>query len=105
MERFLSMAAEESCVAAQPSMPASYFHLLRRHSLGEEHRPLIVFMPNSMLKRKEASSHPDDFTHGTLRPVIGDDTIGDPSKVTRAVLCSGRVTWDLMNERKKREGD
>ena len=55
IERFLTMAAEDAFVVAQPSTPASYFHLLRQHSLGEEHRPLIVFTPKSMLKRKEAA--------------------------------------------------
>jgi 2-oxoglutarate dehydrogenase E1 component len=90
-------------VVAQPSTPASYFHLLRRHSLGEEHRPLVVFTPKSMLKRKEAASQPDDFVTGTtFRPFIGDDTV-DPDKVETLLLCSGRVTWDLMVERKKRD--
>ena len=89
---------------AQPSTPASYFHLLRRHSLGERHRPLIVFTPKSMLKRKEAASKPEDFTGETsFRPFIGDET-ADPAKVETLLLCSGRVTWDLMVERAKREG-
>ena len=97
------MAAEDAMVVAQPSTPASYFHLLRRHSLGEEHRPLIVFTPKSMLKRKEAASQPDDFTGDTtFRPFIGDET-ADPAKVETLLLCSGRVTWDLMVERAKRE--
>jgi len=101
IERFLTMAAEDAFVVAQPSSPASYFHLLRRHALGEEHRPLIVFTPKSMLKRKEAASQPSDFTEGTFRPVIGDDQV-DPEAVRRVLLCSGRITWDLMVERTKR---
>jgi 2-oxoglutarate dehydrogenase E1 component len=104
IERFLAMGADEAFVVAQPSTPASHFHLLRQHSLGEEHRPLIVFTPKSMLKRKEAASQPDDFTEGTFRPVIGDDEV-DPGRVEKVLLCSGRITWDLMVERKKREGD
>jgi 2-oxoglutarate dehydrogenase E1 component len=104
IERFLTMAADEAFVVAQPSSPASHFHMLRQHSLGEEHRPLIVFTPKSMLKRKEAASAPDDFTTGMFRPVIGDDQV-DASKVEKVLLCSGRITWDLMVERKKREGD
>ena len=64
IERFLHDGADDAFVVAQPSTPASYFHLLRQHSLGEEHRPLIVFTPKSMLKRKEAASQPDDFTDG-----------------------------------------
>src|SRR3954454_3059788 len=104
IERFLAMAADDAFTVAQPSTPASYFHLLRQHSLGEEHRPLLVFTPKSMLKRKEAASAPEDFTDGTFRPVIGDDTV-DPEQVERVVLCSGRITWDLLKERQKHEGD
>src|SRR3954465_6812416 len=104
IERFLQMAADDAFMVAQPSTPASYFHLLRRHSLSEEHRPLIVFTPKSMLKRKEAASQPGDFTEGTFRPVIGDRDVSADA-VEKVLLCSGRITWDLMVERKKREGD
>jgi 2-oxoglutarate dehydrogenase E1 component len=98
----MTMAADEAFVVAQPSTPASYFHLLRHHSLGEEHRPMVVFTPKSMLKRKEAASQPEDFTTGTFRPFIGDDS-ADPAEVDTLLLCSGRVTWDLVVERAKRE--
>jgi multifunctional 2-oxoglutarate metabolism enzyme len=101
IERFLTLAAGDAFVAAQPSSPASYFHLLRRHSLAQQHRPLVVFTPKSMLKRKDAGSLPDDFMSGTFRPVIGDDE-GDPDSVRTLLLCSGRITWDLLAERKRR---
>jgi 2-oxoglutarate dehydrogenase E1 component len=104
IERFLTMAADDAFVVAQPSTPASYFHLLRKHALGEEHRPLIVFTPKSMLKRKEAASKPEAFTHGSFAPVVGDALV-DPEKVTTVVLCSGRITWDLMVERGKRQAE
>ncbi len=104
IERFLTMGADEAFTVAQPSSAASHFHLLRRHSLGEEHRPLIIFTPKSMLRRKEAMSQPSDFTEGTFRPVIGDDAV-DPAKVERVLLCSGRITWDLIAERKKQENE
>jgi 2-oxoglutarate decarboxylase len=55
-----------------------------------------------MLKRKEAASQPSDFTSGTFRPFIADEQ-ADPAKVDTLLLCSGRVTWDLMVERGKRE--
>jgi 2-oxoglutarate dehydrogenase E1 component len=102
IERFMTMCADDAFVVAQPSTPASYFHLLRQHSLGEEHRPLIVFTPKSMLKRKEAASKPEDFTAGSFRPFISDAG-ADQDKVDTLLLCSGRVTWDLMVERAKRE--
>jgi 2-oxoglutarate decarboxylase len=102
IERFLTMCAEDAFVVAQPSTPASYFHLLRQHSLGEEHRPLVVFTPKSMLKRKEAASQPSDFVEGSFRPLIGDAT-EDVDAVETLLFCSGRVTWDLMVERGKRD--
>jgi 2-oxoglutarate dehydrogenase E1 component len=102
IERWLTMAADDAFVVAQPSTPASYFHLLRRHSLGEEHRPMVVFTPKSMLKRKEAASQPADFTSGTFRPFMSDEA-ADPATVDTLLLCSGRITWDLMVERAKRE--
>ena len=104
IERFMTLAAHDAFRVAQPSTPASYFHLLRLHALEQRHRPLIVFTPKSMLKRKEAASRPDDFVSGTFRPVIGDDAV-DPSAVRRVLLCSGRVTWDLVVQRQKLEGD
>jgi 2-oxoglutarate dehydrogenase E1 component len=102
IERFLQMAADEAFVVAQPSTPASYFHLLRQHALGEAHRPLIVFTPKSMLKRKEAASVPEEFTSGSFRPFV-TDADADPEKVDTLLLCSGRVTWDLMVDRAKRD--
>lgn len=102
IERFLTLCADDAMVVAQPSTPASHFHLLRMHSLGGEHKPLVIFTPKSMLKRKEAASQPSDFTSGSFRPVIGDDTV-DPDKVSTVLLVSGRLTWDLVVERKKQE--
>jgi 2-oxoglutarate dehydrogenase E1 component len=96
------MCADEAFVVAQPSSPASYFHLLRRHSLGEEHKPLIVFTPKSMLKRKEAASQPEDFVTGEFQPLMPDSG-ADADAVDTLLLCSGRITWDLMVERTKRE--
>jgi 2-oxoglutarate dehydrogenase E1 component len=104
IERFLQMCADDAFVVAQPSTPASYFHLLRRHTLGDKHRPMVVFTPKSMLRRKEAASQPEDFTEGTFRPLIGDQVV-DPEKVDTLLLCSGKITWDLMVERGKRQSD
>ena len=104
IERFLTMAADDAFVVAQPSTPASYFHLLRRHALGDAHRPMIVFTPKSMLKRKDAASQPQHFTEGTFQPLIGDEVV-DPAAVDTLLLCSGRITWDLMVERGKQQGE
>jgi 2-oxoglutarate decarboxylase len=102
IERFLLLCADDAMTLAQPSTPASYFHLLRRQNLESEHRPLVVFTPKSMLRNKAATSQPEDFTQGTFRPVIGDDSVNAES-VERVLLCSGKITWDLMAERAKLE--
>ena len=102
IERWLTMCADEAFVVAQPSTPASYFHLLRQHSLGEMHRPMVVFTPKSMLKRKEAASQPGDFTEGDV-PAVHRRRAADSEQVETLLLCSGRVTWDLMVERGKRD--
>ncbi|WP_299051435.1 multifunctional oxoglutarate decarboxylase/oxoglutarate dehydrogenase thiamine pyrophosphate-binding subunit/dihydrolipoyllysine-residue succinyltransferase subunit [uncultured Nocardioides sp.] len=104
IERFLAMTAEDAFVVAQPSSSASYFHLLRRHAFSGHHRPLVVFTPKQLLRRKEAASQPDEFTSGTFQPFIGDAT-ADPDKVRTLLMSSGRVSWDLFVERAKREDD
>jgi 2-oxoglutarate decarboxylase len=103
IERFLQLAAGDSMTVAQPSSPVNYFHLLRWHSLGAVHRPMIVFTPKSMLRSKAATSRPEEFTKGRFQPVIGDDAV-DPGNVERVVMCSGKIAWELLAERKRREG-
>ncbi|MCW2857554.1 MAG: kgd [Marmoricola sp.] len=58
-----------------------------------------------MLKRKEAASQPEAFTQGSFAPVAVDTVVADPARVTTLLLCSGRITWDLMVERTKRQGE
>ena len=99
IERWLQLAAEDSITVAQPSTPASHFHLLRQQALGEMHRPLVVMTPKSMLRNKLAVSEPADFTERTWRPVLRDPVIDDPDAVKRVILCSGKVRWDLINKR------
>ncbi|MDQ0375800.1 multifunctional oxoglutarate decarboxylase/oxoglutarate dehydrogenase thiamine pyrophosphate-binding subunit/dihydrolipoyllysine-residue succinyltransferase subunit [Cellulomonas humilata] len=102
IERFLQLAAEDNMTIAQPSTPASHFHLLRRQAYDRPRRPLVVFTPKSMLRLKSASSGVEDFTSGTFRTVIGDDlAAAKAGQVTRVLLCSGKVYWDLLAHRVK----
>ncbi len=105
IERFLTLAAGDAFTVAQPSTPASYFHLLRQHALRSTHHPMIVFTPKSMLRRRDAASQPGDFTSGGFRPLLADGAVADPGSVERLLVCSGRICWDLIAERKRREGD
>ncbi|MGC4939582.1 multifunctional oxoglutarate decarboxylase/oxoglutarate dehydrogenase thiamine pyrophosphate-binding subunit/dihydrolipoyllysine-residue succinyltransferase subunit [Kribbella sp. DT2] len=106
IERFMALCAENAMTVAQPSTPASYFHLLRRHTLQEEHNPLIVFTPKQLLRRKEAVSQPEELTSGTFRPILGDaEAEATAATVERVILSSGRIAYDLFAERKKTETD
>lgn len=100
IERFLQLAAQENMVIAQPSTPASYFHLLRRQAYARPRKPLVVFTPKSMLRLKAASSAVEDFTTGTWQPVL-HDTLAEAKagQVDRVLLCSGKVYWDLLAHR------
>ena len=102
IERYLQLCAENNMTVAQPSTPASHFHLLRRQAYSTPRRPLVVFSPKSMLRLKAASSSVEDFTNGTFRPVIDDEQGLDKNAVTRVIFCSGKIYWDLLAESQKR---
>ncbi|OLO65768.1 alpha-ketoglutarate decarboxylase [Actinomyces oris] len=106
IERYLQMCAQDNMLVAQPSTPASYFHLLREHTYTRPRRPLIVFTPKQLLRLKAACSPVEDFTSGTFKPVIGetDDAVlavARKQDVDRVLLCSGRVYYDLLAHRTK----
>ena len=98
IERFLTLCAEQNMTVAQPSTPASYFHLLRWHMKNPARRPLIIFEPKSMLRLKAAASGLKDFTSGTFKPFIADEKVGN---ATRLIFASGKVYYDLIAEREK----
>ena len=102
IERYLQLCAENNMTVAQPSTPASHFHLLRRQAYSTPKRPLIVFTPKSMLRLKAASSPVEEFTNGTFQPVINDQQGLDQNAVRRVLFCSGKVYWDLLAESQKR---
>ncbi len=104
IERFLTLCAQNNMTVSQPSTPASYFHLLRRHTLGAEHRPLVVFTPKSMLRLKAAASPTEQFTAGEFTPVITDPLV-EASKVRRVVLCAGKIAHELIAARADRGVD
>ncbi len=103
IERFLQLCAENNMTVAQPSTPASHFHLLRRQAFTQPRRPLIVFAPKSMLRLKAASSSVEDFTQGSFLPVINDQQNLDPNAVKKVLFCSGKIYWDLLAESQKRD--
>jgi 2-oxoglutarate dehydrogenase E1 component len=97
LERFLQLAAENNMRIANCSTPAQYFHLLRRQAKRDRIRPLIVMTPKSLLRLPAAASHLKDLTDGEFQPVIDDAHASERAAgVTRVVLCSGKVYYDLL---------
>jgi 2-oxoglutarate dehydrogenase E1 component len=103
LERFMQLCAEMNMEVCVPTTAAQVFHMLRRQALRPQRKPLIVMSPKSLLRHKDASSSLDELAKGAFQPVIGEiDTI-DAKKVTRVVLCSGKVYYDLLNARREQK--
>ena len=100
LERFLTLAAEDNMQIVVPSTPAQHFHLLRRQAMRRWKKPLIVMTPKSLLRLKEAVSTRDELANGSFREVLEDTTV-DAAKVTRILLCSGKVYYELDEMRRE----
>ncbi|HKH87944.1 MAG TPA: multifunctional oxoglutarate decarboxylase/oxoglutarate dehydrogenase thiamine pyrophosphate-binding subunit/dihydrolipoyllysine-residue succinyltransferase subunit, partial [Acidimicrobiales bacterium] len=104
LERFLQLCAGGNMTVAQPTTSAQYFHLLRAQVHRSVRRPLVVMTPKSLLRARQARSSVDRLTDGRFEPVLDDDSTAPggalpPSRVTRVVLCSGKVAYDAMGRR------
>jgi len=105
LERFLQLCAEENMIVGNFTTPAQYFHALRRQKHRDFRKPLILMTPKSLLGRPEAVSSEADFLEGTCFQEILPDLMDfeKPKNVKRAVLCSGKVYYDLVAHRKEQE--
>ncbi|MBM3602451.1 MAG: 2-oxoglutarate dehydrogenase E1 component [Alphaproteobacteria bacterium] len=101
VERFLQQCAEDNMQVANCSTPANYFHILRRQLKRDFRKPLILLTPKSLLRHKLCVSSLTDMAEGTrFEEVIAEaDTTIKPTAVKRVVLCSGKVYYDLLQER------
>ena len=112
LERFLQMCAEDNMQVVYPTTPANYFHVLRRQLHREIRKPLIMMTPKSLLRHKRAVSRLDELANGTtFHRILYDHAQMDPDekiklkpddKIKRVILCSGKVYYDLYEEREKR---
>ena len=111
LERFLQMCAEDNWIVANCTTPANYFHILRRQLHRDFRKPLVLMTPKSLLRHKMAVSTVDDFTTGSsFHRVLWDDAEKGNSdtklvadkKIRRTVICSGKVYYDLLEERDAR---
>jgi 2-oxoglutarate dehydrogenase E1 component len=112
LERFLQMCAEDNMQVVYPTTPANYFHSLRRQLHREIRKPLIVMTPKSLLRHKRAVSRLEELgATATFHRILYDDAqmlpdepikLVSDDKIKRIVLCSGKVYYDLYDEREKR---
>jgi 2-oxoglutarate decarboxylase len=103
LERFLRAAAEGNIRVASPTTPAQYFHLLRRQARVAKQRPLVVMTPKSLLRLAQAASTIEDMAEGTgFQPVLAEPGVHD-DQVTRLVLCTGKIYYDLVGHPERAE--
>jgi len=105
IERYMQLCAEQNWQVVVPTTPAQIFHLLRRQMLRKLRKPLVIITPKSLLRHKDAVSSLDDLSKGTFQTVIGETEKLDAKKVTRAVLCSGKIYYELMAHRRDNKID
>jgi 2-oxoglutarate dehydrogenase E1 component len=100
LERFLQLCAEFNMQVCVPSTPAQMFHMLRRQMVRSLRKPLIVMTPKSLLRHPLSVSRLEELATSGFKPVIDEIDELKPSAVTRIVLCSGKVYFDLLKSRR-----
>ncbi len=105
LERFLTLAAEDNIQVVVPSTPAQHFHLLRRQVLRNWKKPLVIMTPKSLLRHPRCISTLEDLTTGEFRSVLDDELVPDKQNISRILLCSGKVYYDLLNHREELKRD
>ncbi|QDU80935.1 2-oxoglutarate dehydrogenase E1 component [Polystyrenella longa] len=105
LERYLMLAAEDNMQIVVPTTPSQFFHMLRRQMLSKWRKPLIVMTPKSLLRHKEAVSTLEELANDGFQKVIPDrvEGIEPPNKVRRILLCSGKIYYDLLQQRRENE--
>ncbi|GGZ22165.1 2-oxoglutarate dehydrogenase subunit E1 [Echinicola pacifica] len=99
-ERFLQLSAEYNMVVSNITEPSNFFHLLRRQLTWEFRKPCIVMSPKSLLRHPKVVSPLEEFTQGRFREIITDTEV-NAKDVTRVLLCSGKIYYDLAEAREK----
>ena len=101
LERYLQLCAENNMQVVVPTTPAQIYHLLRRQAVRDLRKPLIVFTPKSLLRHKLAVSTLDELSQGTFLPVMDETDELIKKDVTRLVMCSGKVYYELLEKRRE----
>jgi 2-oxoglutarate dehydrogenase E1 component len=99
LERFLQLAAEDNLQIVNPSTPAQYFHCLRRQMLSRWRKPLVVLTPKSLLRHPKSVSTLEECAVGRFRRIISDPLVDPDQRVAKVLLCSGKIYYELEEER------
>jgi 2-oxoglutarate dehydrogenase E1 component len=99
LERFLILCAQNNIQVCNVSTPAQYFHLLRRQIKHAINKPLVIMTPKSLLRHPEAKSSKEEFLSGVFKEIIDDETIDDKKKISKLILTSGKVFYELIKYR------
>ena len=105
LERWLTLCAEDNMQVCNLTTPGQFFHALRRQVLRPFRKPLIVMSPKSLLRAPAASSKMEDLAEGRFQRIIPDQGDTDPKSVTRVLMCSGKIYYELAAERASRGAD
>ena len=101
LERYLQLCAQHNIQVCYPSTPAQMFHMIRRQMLRPYRKPLVVMTPKSLLRHKLSTSSLEDLHSGQFQNVIGEIDKLTNKKVNRVVFCSGKVYYDLLEQRRE----
>lgn len=102
IERFLTLCAENNMQLVNATTPANFFHVLRRQMHRNFRKPLIIFTPKSLLRHPQCVSSLNEFTSGSFKEVIDDPGAVEPEKITQVIFCSGKLYYDLLDEKTKK---
>ncbi len=102
MERYLQMCAQNNMQMVNCTTPANFFHVLRRQLKRTFRKPLVVFTPKSLLRHPLCVSSLEDLTSGHFQEVI-DDVDANPKEIKKLVFCSGKLYYELLQEKEKRK--
>ena len=101
LERFLQLCAEDNMQVCVPTTPAQMFHLLRRQLLRPYRKPLAIMSPKSLLRHRLSTSTREDLCTGGFQVLIDEIDNVDPAQITRLVLCSGKVYYNILEQRRE----
>ncbi|PPI86881.1 2-oxoglutarate dehydrogenase E1 component [Candidatus Pantoea edessiphila] len=105
LERYLQLCAEQNLQVCIPSTPAQIYHILRRQAIRKIRRPLIIMSPKSLLRHPLVTSTLEEMANGQFQLVIDEVINVDKEKIKRLIMCSGKIYFDLMEQKSKNKQD